>query len=107
MTLFFQGLHYGAGALGRRLARRVGPSPPIVALGLLDSLLRGLPLARCLKFYSRAPGFRQTNRDGLFGGGRPMLAFPHMVHLLPYEFASLRAGRLSLAGVCLCTFHGL
>jgi hypothetical protein len=56
------------------------------------------------QLHSSPTGFRQSNRNGLFGGPRSVHSFPDMLHFLPYELPGLRAGGLAfpfvLAGSC-------
>jgi hypothetical protein len=40
--------------------------------------------------YTRTPGFRQADRDGLFAGAGAMLALTYMVHFFADKFAGLR-----------------
>src|ERR1035437_5058209 len=76
----------------------------VIAVGLLGGSRGCLPIARRLQFHTCATGFREADRDGLFGRSRTMLTFSHMVHFLTHEFSSLRARRLSLAGILTSAF---
>jgi hypothetical protein len=44
-------------------------------------------------------GLRQSDGDGLLARARTVLALAHVVHLLPYELAGLRARRLALPSI--------
>jgi hypothetical protein len=75
--------------------------------GLLPGARRDFPVARGGQFYTCAPGFRKTDRDGLLGGGCSMLTFAHMVYFFPHKLSRLRAGRFSFAGVLASAIDGL
>src|SRR6476646_6387010 len=61
----------------------------------------------CLAFFGRLeidsspPRLRQANRDRLLRRSRSVLPLANVVHFLAHKFASLRAGRFSLAFILL------
>lgn len=69
---------------------------------MLDVLLRFFPggggsaafFGRS-KVHAGAAGFRQSDGDGLFGGGCAVFSRANMIHFFAHEFAGLGAGRFA------------
>ena len=104
--LQLQGIGGGSRALRRSFLPRRALSLSNVPLGL-SCWCRCSTFSRRRQANSSPPRLRQTDRDGLLGRPRAVLAFADVVHLLLHELAGLRAGRFSLRSVFASSFQGL
>src|SRR5258705_12936413 len=106
VSFFLQCSRNGSRASPRRLALRAALSLPIVAAGLCFGFRRYLPFARCPQLDASTSRLREADCDRLLGRTRSMFSFANVVHLLPHEFACLRAGRFSLPRIFLRPLDG-
>jgi hypothetical protein len=70
-------------------------SSRVVAGGALAGFSRGSAGTWRRQIDTGAPCFRQSDRNGLFGGTRSMPTFADMIDLLADEFPCLRRWRLA------------